>query len=112
MKRFLFVAGIVAALAMAASAYAARGSHFQGVVKGGGTMTFTTGNPDHHPVVRGFSWNDVPVTCQSRPTPHHLDLHLQPLDQDQARSVPRPRRGRAGRGDARQRQFLPPGTSR
>lgn len=65
MKRVLIAAGIVAALAMSASAYAARGSHFQGVVKGGGTMLFTTGNPDHHHVVRSFQWNDVPVTCQS-----------------------------------------------
>ena len=108
MKRVLIAAGIVAALAMSASAYAARGSHFQGVVKGGGTMLFTTGNPDHHHVVRDFQL-ERRTGDLSEPDPHHLDLHLQPLDQDQARSVPRPRRGRAGRGDAREWQLLPPG---
>jgi hypothetical protein len=64
MKRLLFVAAIVAALAIPAFAHAARSSHFQGAVKDGETVTFTVGKQHHHPVVRAFSWNDVPVTCQ------------------------------------------------
>ena len=67
MKRLLFVAAIVAALAIPAFAYAARSSHFQGAVKDGETVTFTVGKQHHHPVVSAFSWNDVPVTCQQPP---------------------------------------------
>jgi len=64
MKRFLLVAGIVAALAIPAFAYAALGGHFQGAVRDGETVTFSVGKRDKHHLVRAFSWNDVPVTCQ------------------------------------------------
>jgi hypothetical protein len=65
MKRLLIAVGIIAALVVSASAYAAA-NQFLGVVKKGGSTSFTIGT--RNKVVRDFHWNDVPVTCEGLPT--------------------------------------------